>query len=99
MDRFSVETSDVWEDEDDYQLTPTQSKKFSHFFTHLLDHDHDDLISEQDFGALIEVTGTSRPVYIINVFDVLCMHLWIYLYDDNIEVSTFCRLVHKFCRI
>lgn len=60
VDRFSVDTSEPWDEDDGYQLTSTQNSKFGHFFTHLLDHDHDDLISEQDFEALIEVTGISR---------------------------------------
>lgn len=55
VDRFSVDTSETWDQENIYVLTPTQSNKFSHFFTTLLDHDQDDLISEQDFEALIEV--------------------------------------------
>lgn len=55
VDRFSVDTSEVWDEEDAYQLTSTQKSKFLHFFTYLLDHDHDDLIGEQDFEALIEV--------------------------------------------
>lgn len=50
-----MDTSDIWDEEDGYKLTTTQIDKFSHFFTHLLDHDHDDLICEQDFEALIEV--------------------------------------------
>ncbi|CAH0562000.1 unnamed protein product [Brassicogethes aeneus] len=53
VDRFSID-SDVAEEKEGYQLTPVQKCKFSHFFTCLLDHDQDDLISEQDFETLIE---------------------------------------------
>lgn len=59
VDRFSVDTSETWEHDDGYQLTTTQSNKFSHFFTMLLDHDQDDLISESDFATLIEVSEQS----------------------------------------
>lgn len=62
VDRFSVDTSEVWDEEEGYQLTSTQKAKFLHFFTYLLDHDHDDLIGEQDFEALIEVTGAGLNV-------------------------------------
>lgn len=51
-----MDTTETWDQENIYVLTPTQSNKFSYFFTALLDHDQDDLISEQDFEALIEVT-------------------------------------------
>ncbi|KAL3289590.1 hypothetical protein HHI36_023003 [Cryptolaemus montrouzieri] len=54
VDRFSIDSQELSEKKISYQLTPVQSNKFSHFFTSLLDHDHDDLISEQDFEALIE---------------------------------------------
>ncbi|XP_018578949.1 uncharacterized protein LOC108917019 [Anoplophora glabripennis] len=53
VDRFSVDSEDV-DEKNSYQLTPTQNNKFSHFFTALLDHDQDNLISEQDFETLIE---------------------------------------------
>lgn len=54
VDRFSIDASQAWEEEQEYQLTPTQNNKFSHFFTCLLDHDRDDLVSDQDFEALSE---------------------------------------------
>jgi flagellar biosynthesis regulator FlaF len=53
VDRFSID-SEV-DQREDCQLTPTLNNKFSHFFTCLLDHDQDNLISEQDFETLIEV--------------------------------------------
>ncbi|XP_044257265.1 uncharacterized protein LOC123006670 [Tribolium madens] len=52
VDRFSIESEA--ENREDCQLTPTQNNKFSHFFSCLLDHDQDNLISEQDFETLIE---------------------------------------------
>ncbi|KAK5639237.1 hypothetical protein RI129_011729 [Pyrocoelia pectoralis] len=54
VDRFSIDASHQWEDEEKYQLTPTQSNKLNHFFTCLLDHDRDDLVSDQDFESLSE---------------------------------------------
>lgn len=56
VDRFSIEASQSWEEEDIYQLTPIQINKFTHFFTCLLDHDRDDLVSDQDFEALSEAS-------------------------------------------
>ncbi|KAG8320340.1 uncharacterized protein LOC124352855 [Homalodisca vitripennis] len=35
-------------------LSSTQKEKLGHFFSHLLDNDHDDLISEQDFENFSE---------------------------------------------
>ncbi|KAK9889025.1 hypothetical protein WA026_004311 [Henosepilachna vigintioctopunctata] len=55
VDRFSIDSQELAEKKISHPLTPMQSNKFSHFFTFLLDHDHDDLISEQDFETLIEV--------------------------------------------
>ncbi|KAF5303887.1 hypothetical protein FQR65_LT08081 [Abscondita terminalis] len=54
VDRFSIDASQQWDEEQEYQLTPTQNNKFSHFFTCLLDHDRDDLVSDQDFESLSE---------------------------------------------
>ncbi|KAB0801521.1 hypothetical protein PPYR_05875 [Photinus pyralis] len=54
VDRFSIDASHQWEDEEKYQLTQTQSYKLNHFFTCLLDHDRDDLVSDQDFESLSE---------------------------------------------
>ncbi|XP_017777867.1 PREDICTED: uncharacterized protein LOC108563641 [Nicrophorus vespilloides] len=55
VDRFSVDTMEAWENESQlFELTPIQTNKFTHFFTTLLDHDQDELICDQDFGALIE---------------------------------------------
>ncbi|XP_030755936.1 uncharacterized protein LOC115882182 isoform X2 [Sitophilus oryzae] len=53
VDRFSIDSIEDHKEES-YILTPIQKSKFSHFFTCLLDHDQDNLISEQDFEALIE---------------------------------------------
>lgn len=54
VDRFSVDM-EGWENEHAlYQLTPIQSNKFTHFFVSLLDHDQDELVSEQDLQNLIE---------------------------------------------
>lgn len=58
VDRFSID-SELADDKDVYELTPVQKFKFSHFFTCLLDHDQDNLISEQDFETLIEVSWQS----------------------------------------
>ncbi|RZC40587.1 uncharacterized protein BDFB_008160, partial [Asbolus verrucosus] len=52
VDRFSIDSEA--DHREDCRLTPTQNNKFSHFFTCLLDHDQDNLISEQDFETLIE---------------------------------------------
>ncbi|EFA12043.2 uncharacterized protein LOC103314771 isoform X1 [Tribolium castaneum] len=52
VDRFSIESEA--DNKENCQLTPTQNNKFSHFFSCLLDHDQDNLISEQDFETLIE---------------------------------------------
>lgn len=38
-----------------YSLSSTQKEKLGHFFSHVLDNDHDDLISEQDFEHFSEV--------------------------------------------
>ncbi|KAG5876344.1 hypothetical protein JTB14_003666 [Gonioctena quinquepunctata] len=54
VDRFSVDSGEGTDADNGYQLTSIQSNKFSHFFTCLLDHDQDNLISEQDFENLIE---------------------------------------------
>ncbi|KAJ8923796.1 hypothetical protein NQ315_010378 [Exocentrus adspersus] len=54
VDRFSVDSGEDTDEKIGYQLTTTQNNKFSHFFTCLLDHDQDNLISEQDFETLIE---------------------------------------------
>lgn len=59
VDRFSVD--DASEDPETEELvtlslTAVQRDKFSHFFTYLLDHDRDDIISDQDFEAFIEVS-------------------------------------------
>ncbi|KAL1493231.1 hypothetical protein ABEB36_011323 [Hypothenemus hampei] len=54
VDRFSIESSEDNSKEEAYILTPIQISKFSHFFTCLLDHDQDNLISEQDFESFIE---------------------------------------------
>lgn len=83
VDRFSMDM-EAWDEEGGYQLTSTQNAKFSHFFTHLLDHDHDDLICEQDFEVLIEVNGANLDV-MLSMLNVLCMHASL----DCIEVSTF----------
>lgn len=56
VDRFSVDSGEDADEKSSYELTPTQNSKFSHFFTALLDHDQDNLISEQDFETLIEVS-------------------------------------------
>lgn len=56
VDRFSVDSGENSEDNNGYQLSLTQSNKFSHFFTCLLDHDQDNLISEDDFEHLMEVS-------------------------------------------
>lgn len=56
VDRFSVDSGECTEETITYQLTVVQSHKFSHFFTFLLDHDQDNLINEQDFEKLIEVS-------------------------------------------
>ena len=53
MDRFIPDSE--FDTEQSYQLTPYQSSKFSFFFTALLDHDNDNLISQDDFEAFIEV--------------------------------------------
>lgn len=61
VDRFSIESETDVDSKLNCQLTPTQNNKFSHFFTCLLDHDQDNLISEQDFETLIEVGGELSP--------------------------------------
>lgn len=55
VDRFSIDSSEE-NGKNSYVLTPIQISKFSHFYTCLLDHDQDNLICEQDFEALIEVS-------------------------------------------
>lgn len=55
VDRFSID-SELTDDKDAYELTPVQTVKLSHYFTALLDHDQDNLISEQDFEMFIEVS-------------------------------------------
>ncbi|XP_066152883.1 uncharacterized protein [Euwallacea fornicatus] len=54
VDRFSIDSAENQGKENLYILTPIQISKFSHFFACLLDHDQDNLISEQDFECLIE---------------------------------------------
>lgn len=56
VDRFT-DATDLSEDEHIYEikLTPTQSNKFIYFFNMILDHDQDNLVSEEDFEAFIEV--------------------------------------------
>lgn len=54
VERLSIDSKDFTDSQFIDQLTPMQSNKFSHFFTYLLDHDNDNLISEQDFTTLIE---------------------------------------------
>lgn len=54
VDRFSIDM-ETGVNEGHYQLTPIQTNKFSHFFRTLLDHDQDELISEQDIETLVEV--------------------------------------------
>nr|XP_023025753.1 uncharacterized protein LOC111513759 [Leptinotarsa decemlineata] len=54
VDRFSVDSGEGTNDKGGYQLTLIQNNKFSHFFSCLLDHDQDNLISEQDFENLTE---------------------------------------------
>ncbi|CAH1999082.1 unnamed protein product [Acanthoscelides obtectus] len=54
VDRFSVDSGEGTSEICSYQLSLTQITKFSHFFSCLLDHDQDNLISEQDFESLIE---------------------------------------------
>lgn len=53
VDRFSIDM-ETGVNEGHYQLTPIQTNKFSHFFRTLLDHDQDELISEQDIETLVE---------------------------------------------
>ncbi|CAH1153762.1 unnamed protein product [Phaedon cochleariae] len=54
VDRFSVDSGESADNTSSYELSIIQNKKFSHFFSCLLDHDQDNLISEQDFETLIE---------------------------------------------
>lgn len=56
VDRFSIDSDEEHSKEQPYILTPMQISKYTHFFTNLLDHDQDNLICEQDFEALIEVS-------------------------------------------
>lgn len=55
VDRFSVDTMDqMYPGGYICELTVTQTNKFSHFFTHLLDHNRDDLITNEDIETFIE---------------------------------------------
>lgn len=96
-----MDTAEAWDQDDGYQLTTTQNSKFGHFFTHLLDHDHDDLISEQDFEALIEVTGKSRSrchvVYQKCSMFSACMHHWINRGFDILPIGPRIRPNLIFC--
>lgn len=47
-------------------LSSTQKEKMSHFFSHLLDSDQDDLISEQDFENFSEVGYLFNYKYVNN---------------------------------
>ncbi|XP_022901293.1 uncharacterized protein [Onthophagus taurus] len=56
VDRLTGDATDFEDDDEVFQpkLTATQSNKFLYFFNTLLDHDQDNLISEEDFEAFIE---------------------------------------------
>ncbi|CAG9855381.1 unnamed protein product [Phyllotreta striolata] len=54
VDRFSVDSAENADTYTGYELSVIQSNKFSHFFSCLLDHDQDNLISEDDFESLME---------------------------------------------
>lgn len=62
VDRFSVDSASEEQEEHSQMmitLTTVQRDKFSHFFTYLLDHDRDDIVGNQDFEALSEVSTTN----------------------------------------
>lgn len=64
VDRFSVDDASMdneREEQTTISLTSVQRDKFSHFFTYLLDHDRDDIISDQDFEIFIEVSTSGFP--------------------------------------
>lgn len=46
-----------------YTLSVTQKEKLGHFFIHVIDIDHDDLISEQDFEHFSEVMKITFLLY------------------------------------
>lgn len=80
VDRFSVDDASMDQEHEDHltlSLTPVQRDKFSHFFTYLLDHDRDDIISDQDFEAFIEVSisSSSNSSVVINVDNFFIMLL------------------------
>lgn len=93
VDRFSIDSSEE-NGKNSYVLTPIQISKFSHFYTCLLDHDQDNLICEQDFEALIEVSNVMFSLKLPNewVEKVLTIHFFVPCCFGLIlkEVETFC---------